>query len=239
MRRSARSPTSRCWRRACPRSASASPVGPSTNSLAMAEGKRPLFSSKTLAQSAFTQVELSRAEAARRAGAGVPPRRGRADVGARAHRRPGGRCGASRASASPPRTPPSTAAEVADRMFTLAGGSSVYTSNVLQRCMPRRPHPDPAPASGAQAARDAGPHPPRPGRRHAHAVTRSVRQNRLTTIDSYGQVGFTARGPPGSACRTVGRGAGRPGRSRESPPPRTPRCAGAPRPPSRPRRPRR
>ena len=29
----------------------------------------------------------------------------------------------------------STAAEVADRMFTLAGGSSVYTSNVLQRCM--------------------------------------------------------------------------------------------------------
>ena len=27
------------------------------------------------------------------------------------------------------------AAEVADRMYTLAGGSSVYQSNVLQRCL--------------------------------------------------------------------------------------------------------
>ena len=102
--------------------------------VAMAEGKRPLFSSKSLAQSAFAQIELSRAEAARRsARAFLHDEVGRCWervlAGDRIHvaDRVGIRLAATNAA--------SMAAEVADQTFTLAGGPSVYTSNVLQRCM--------------------------------------------------------------------------------------------------------
>ncbi len=102
--------------------------------LAVAEGKRPLFSSRTLAESAFTQIELARAEADLRAARAflhdevgrtwdLVVSGGRADISARL----GVRMAATNAAAR--------AAEVADRMYTLAGGSSVYQSNVLQRCL--------------------------------------------------------------------------------------------------------
>jgi alkylation response protein AidB-like acyl-CoA dehydrogenase len=100
---------------------------------AMAGGKRPQFSSKTLAESPFTQIELARAEAAlRSARAFLHDEVGRAwdevlsgqrvDVASRV----GIRLAAVNAVAR--------AAEVADVAFTLAGGSSVYRSSVLQRC---------------------------------------------------------------------------------------------------------
>ncbi len=43
----------------------------------LAQGKKPQYSSKTLAQSGFTQVEVARAEAQAAVGAGVPARRTR------------------------------------------------------------------------------------------------------------------------------------------------------------------
>jgi len=100
---------------------------------AMAGGKRPQFSSKTLAESPFTQIELARAEAALRAArAFLHDEVGRAwdevlsgqrvDVPSRV----GIRLAAVNAVQH--------AADVADTAFTLAGGSSVYSSNVLQRC---------------------------------------------------------------------------------------------------------
>ncbi len=101
--------------------------------VALAEGKRPLFSSKTLAESAYTQVELARAEAAlRSARAFLHDEVGRAweravagervDVAARIGIRLAGANAALRG------------AEVADIAYMLAGGSSVYSSSVLQRC---------------------------------------------------------------------------------------------------------
>ncbi len=100
---------------------------------ALAAGKRPQFSSKTLAQSPYTQIELARAEAALRSAraflhdevgtawdlavagerVGVPARVGIRLAGVNAAAR---------------------GAEVADTAFTLAGGSSVYSTSVLQRC---------------------------------------------------------------------------------------------------------
>jgi alkylation response protein AidB-like acyl-CoA dehydrogenase len=102
--------------------------------VALAEGKRPLFSSKTLAESAFTHIELARAESDLRAARSflhdevrrtwdVVSDGGRPDIPDRL----GVRMAAANAAA--------TATEVADRMYTLAGGSSVYTTNVLQRCL--------------------------------------------------------------------------------------------------------
>ena len=60
----------------------------------------------------------------RSAGRGTPRRR----------RRPRSACRPGSGSASPASTPRRAAAEVADTAFTLAGGSSVYSTNVLQRC---------------------------------------------------------------------------------------------------------
>lgn len=102
--------------------------------VALAEGKRPLFSSRTLAESAHTAIELARAEAAlRSARAFLHDEVGRCwdavlagsriDVPARIGLRLAGVNAASRG------------AEVADAAYTLAGGSSVYESNVLQRCL--------------------------------------------------------------------------------------------------------
>jgi indole-3-acetate monooxygenase len=100
---------------------------------AMAAGKRPQFSSRTLAESPFTQIELAKAEAGLRSAraflhdevatawdrvlAGDPVR-----VEDRVAIRLAGANAATRAAAA------------ADVAYTLAGGSSVYSSNVLQRC---------------------------------------------------------------------------------------------------------
>jgi indole-3-acetate monooxygenase len=100
----------------------------------LAAGKRPLFSSRTLAESGFTQVEVARAEAGLRAArAYLHDELGRAwDVA----------CAGGRVQL-PPRVgirlacvhAASAAVAAADAAYTLAGGSSVYESNVLQRCL--------------------------------------------------------------------------------------------------------
>lgn len=102
--------------------------------LALAEDKRPLFSAKTLAESPFTQIELSRAEAdLRSARAFLHDEVGRtwdrvlAGTQVEIPDRLGVRMAATNAA--------TTAASVADRTYTLGGGSSVYASNVLQRCL--------------------------------------------------------------------------------------------------------
>ncbi len=102
--------------------------------VAIAEGKRPQFSSRTLADSAYTQVEVARAEAGLRAaraflldelrtawalvgdGSRVPVERRVTIRLAAAH--------AARA-----------AVEAADVAYTLAGGTSVYDTSVLGRCL--------------------------------------------------------------------------------------------------------
>ncbi|MDQ3470610.1 MAG: acyl-CoA dehydrogenase family protein, partial [Actinomycetota bacterium] len=102
--------------------------------VALAEGKRPLFSSRSLAESPFTQIELARATARLRsaraylldelaAAWALANERGRIDVATRAAIR----------LASVNATESAVAAT--DAAYTLAGGSSVYSSNVLQRCL--------------------------------------------------------------------------------------------------------
>jgi indole-3-acetate monooxygenase len=100
----------------------------------LAPGKRPQFSSRTLAQSGYTQAELARAEAALRAGrAFLLDELGRAwDVAGAGGRvelstRAGIRLACVHAA--------SAAVTATDTAYTLAGGSSVYDSNVLQRCL--------------------------------------------------------------------------------------------------------
>lgn len=100
----------------------------------LAQGKRPLFSSRTLAQSGAVQAEVSRAEAELRAARAfllgeladawdVALAGGRVDVPVRARIRLACVHAAS------------SAARVADTAFTLAGGTSVYESSPLQRCL--------------------------------------------------------------------------------------------------------
>jgi alkylation response protein AidB-like acyl-CoA dehydrogenase len=100
----------------------------------LAQGKKPQYSSKTLAQSSFTQVELSRAEAQlRSARAFLLDELGSAwstaiagdDVSVEA--RTGIRLAATHVAG--------VAAEVADVAFTLAGGTAVYDTSVLGRCL--------------------------------------------------------------------------------------------------------
>ena len=102
--------------------------------IALAEGKRPLFASKTLAESPFTQIELARSEAALRSARAflhdeVGGAWGRVLAGdhVEVSDRLGVRMAATNAA--------TVAADVADQMYTLAGGSSVYETNVLQRCL--------------------------------------------------------------------------------------------------------
>jgi indole-3-acetate monooxygenase len=100
----------------------------------LAGEKRPQFSTRTLAQSPYTQIELARAEAGLRAArallhdevgaawdrvlAGDPVR-----VTDRVAMRLAGAHAAQQAVAA------------ADTAYTLAGGTSVYSSHVLQRCL--------------------------------------------------------------------------------------------------------
>jgi alkylation response protein AidB-like acyl-CoA dehydrogenase len=100
----------------------------------LAGAKRPLFSSRTLAQSGFTQVEVARAEAGLRAArAFLHDELGRSwDVACAGGRvglesRVGIRLACVHAA--------SAGVAAADSAYTLAGGSSVYDSNVLQRCL--------------------------------------------------------------------------------------------------------
>lgn len=100
----------------------------------LAQGKKPQYSSKTLAQSAFTQIELARAEGALRAARAflldelgsawdVAVAGGEVSVEART----GIRLAATHAA--------TVAAEVADTAFTLAGGTAVYDTSPLGRCL--------------------------------------------------------------------------------------------------------
>lgn len=100
----------------------------------VAQGKQPQFSSRTLAHNAFTQVEFSRAEATLRSaraflldevgtawetlGAGDP---------VTIEQRTGIRLAAVNAAAS--------GVAAADTAFTLAGGTAVYDTSVLGRCL--------------------------------------------------------------------------------------------------------
>ncbi len=100
----------------------------------LAQGKKPQYSSKTLAQSAFTQIELARAEGELRAArAFLLHELGSAwalavagdEVSVAA--RTGIRLAATHAA--------SVGARVADVAFTLAGGTAVYDTSVLGRCL--------------------------------------------------------------------------------------------------------
>ncbi len=102
--------------------------------VALAAGKRPQFSSRTLAESAHTHLDVARAEASLRAArAFLHDEVGRAwatvSTGGRVDMagRVGIRLAATNAAAR--------AAEVATTAYTLAGGTSVYESSVLQRCI--------------------------------------------------------------------------------------------------------
>lgn len=100
----------------------------------LASSKRPQFSSRTLAASGFAQTEFARAEAQWRAARAFL----RDEVGAAwelavageavpVAARVGMRLAAAHAATA--------AAGVADAAFTLAGGSAVYETSVLGRCM--------------------------------------------------------------------------------------------------------
>jgi indole-3-acetate monooxygenase len=102
--------------------------------VAVAQGKRPLFSSRTLAQSGFVQAELARAEASLRAARhflhgeleeawDTASAGGQVDVAVRARLRLACVHAAQ------------TAAQVTDTAYTLAGGTSVYDTSPLQRCL--------------------------------------------------------------------------------------------------------
>jgi alkylation response protein AidB-like acyl-CoA dehydrogenase len=101
---------------------------------AMAAEKRPQFSSRTLAQSPYTQIELARAEAGLRAARAflhdeVARAWDRVLAGdrVRIEDRVAVRLAGAHAAQQ--------AAAAADVAYTLAGGTSVYSSHVLQRCL--------------------------------------------------------------------------------------------------------
>ena len=101
----------------------------------LAQGKKPQYSSRTLAQSGFTQVEVARADARLRAArafllerAGVAP--GTVAVAATPvslEARIGIRSAAVHAA--------TVSAEVTDVAFTLAGGTAVYDTSLLGRSL--------------------------------------------------------------------------------------------------------
>ncbi len=100
----------------------------------LAQGKKPQYSSRTLAQSGFTQTEVARAEGQLRAArAFLLDELGSAWAAAVAgdevtvEARTGIRLAAVHAA--------STCAAVADTAFTLAGGTAVYDTSVLGRCL--------------------------------------------------------------------------------------------------------
>jgi alkylation response protein AidB-like acyl-CoA dehydrogenase len=100
----------------------------------LAQGKKPQYSSKTLAQSGFTQVEVARAEGRLRSARAflldelhsaweTAVGGGEVSLGART----GIRLAATHAA--------SEGAAVADAAFTLAGGTAVYDTSLLGRCL--------------------------------------------------------------------------------------------------------
>lgn len=100
----------------------------------LAQGKKPQYSSKTLAQSSFTQIELARAEAELRAARAfllgeLQSAWDSAVAGEQVtvEARTGIRLAATHAA--------TVGAAVADTAFTLAGGTAVYDSSVLGRCL--------------------------------------------------------------------------------------------------------
>ena len=100
----------------------------------LAQGKKPQYSSKTLAQSSFTQIELARAEAELRAARAflLGELRSAWDTAVAGEEvtveaRTGIRLAATHAA--------TVGAGVADTAFTLAGGTAVYDSSVLGRCL--------------------------------------------------------------------------------------------------------
>jgi alkylation response protein AidB-like acyl-CoA dehydrogenase len=100
----------------------------------LAQGKKPQYSSKTLAQSGFTQVELARAEGKLRAARAflIDELHSAWDTAVSGEdvtvvARTGIRLAATHAA--------SVGAEVADVAFTLAGGTSVYDTSPLGRCL--------------------------------------------------------------------------------------------------------
>jgi alkylation response protein AidB-like acyl-CoA dehydrogenase len=104
----------------------------------MAQGKKPQYSSRTLAKSAFTQIEFARAEAQLRSARAflldevsrawaALDNGGRDDDGVTIEQRTAIRLAATHAA--------TTSAAVADTAFTLAGGTAVYDTSVLGRCM--------------------------------------------------------------------------------------------------------
>jgi len=100
----------------------------------LAQGKKPQYSSKTLAQSGFTQIELARAEGKLRAARAflLDELQSAWHAAVAGHEvtveaRTGIRLAATHAA--------SVAAEVADTAFTLAGGTAVYDTSLLGRCL--------------------------------------------------------------------------------------------------------
>jgi len=100
----------------------------------LAQGKKPQFSSRTLAQSGFTQIELARAEAQLRSARAflVDELSTAWDVAASGRpvsieARIGIRLAATNAA--------TVSATVADTAFTVAGGTAVYDTSVLGRCL--------------------------------------------------------------------------------------------------------
>ena len=100
----------------------------------LAQGKKPQFSSKTLARSSYTQIEVARAEAKLRSARAflldelssawmVADTGGEVSIEART---------AIRLAAT---NAASVGVDVADTAFTLAGGSAVYDTSPLGRCL--------------------------------------------------------------------------------------------------------
>ncbi|MBA3287311.1 MAG: hypothetical protein H0U21_04690 [Acidimicrobiia bacterium] len=99
----------------------------------LAGSKQPQFSSRSLARSGFTQIEISRAEARLRAGrAYLLDELAMAWARAEAGERIG--LDTRRAIRAAALAAAEAGAHAADTAYTLAGGTSVYESSVLQRC---------------------------------------------------------------------------------------------------------
>jgi alkylation response protein AidB-like acyl-CoA dehydrogenase len=99
-----------------------------------AQGKKPQYSSKTLAQSGYTQIEVARAEAKLRSAraflhdeVGTAWATVQAGDDATIEQRTGVRLAAINAATA--------GAEIADTAFTLAGGTAVYDTSMLGRCL--------------------------------------------------------------------------------------------------------
>ena len=140
--------------------------------IALAGGKVPAFSSKTLAQSPLAQMDVARAEASLGAArAFLLDELSRAwDVARRRRPRAGRAAGADPAGLR--RTPPKSSAAAVDLAYDAGGGSSIFTSNPLQRCF-RDVHTGTQHVQVVRApVRDGRPAAVRSRERHEHVVRR-------------------------------------------------------------------